>query len=114
MNETLRAKTRELLELKKRKLELELEATKKHLEEQEKQLSKATESVMTTTELVALPVPNIPSMLSDIPPQQHAVHIRSGFYHSYKNPRPLHPMIGPPNLGAINPALQVNILFTLL
>lgn len=43
MEEILQHKTRELLELKKRKLELELEATKKHLEEQEKHLCKATE-----------------------------------------------------------------------
>ncbi|KAH8390238.1 hypothetical protein KR200_010628 [Drosophila serrata] len=39
MEEILQAKTRELLELKKRKLELELEQTKKHLEEQERQLN---------------------------------------------------------------------------
>ncbi|XP_070140850.1 pre-mRNA cleavage complex 2 protein Pcf11 isoform X6 [Drosophila kikkawai] len=41
MEEILQAKTRELLELKKRKLELELEQTKKHLEEQERQLNDA-------------------------------------------------------------------------
>lgn len=45
MEATLRVKTRELLELEKRKLELELEATKKLLEEQVNQLTKQTESV---------------------------------------------------------------------
>ncbi|XP_061394405.1 uncharacterized protein LOC133329962 [Musca vetustissima] len=46
MEQILKDKTRELLELKKRKLELELEATKKHLEEQEKQFSKTAEGVL--------------------------------------------------------------------
>lgn len=46
MEKILQDKTRELLELKKRKLELELEATKKHLEEQEKQFSKTAEGVL--------------------------------------------------------------------
>lgn len=42
-SDILRDKQRELLELKKRKLELELAATKKHIAEQEKQLqAKAT------------------------------------------------------------------------
>ncbi|XP_050743057.1 uncharacterized protein LOC108022581 isoform X3 [Drosophila biarmipes] len=45
MEEILQAKTRELLELKKRKLELELEQTKKHLEEQERQLNQATDAI---------------------------------------------------------------------
>ncbi|XP_026836593.1 uncharacterized protein LOC6549106 isoform X4 [Drosophila erecta] len=45
MEEILQAKTRELLELKKRKLELELEQTKKHLEEQERQLNQATDAM---------------------------------------------------------------------
>lgn len=46
MEEILQAKTRELLELKKRKLELELEQTKKHLEEQERQLNDAMAAPM--------------------------------------------------------------------
>ncbi|XP_055915794.1 uncharacterized protein LOC129948789 [Eupeodes corollae] len=50
MEATLRVKTRELLELEKRKLELELEATKKLLQEQEKQLCKQTESVKISPE----------------------------------------------------------------
>ncbi|XP_039484648.1 uncharacterized protein LOC120447207 isoform X1 [Drosophila santomea] len=45
MEEILQAKTRELLELKKRKLELELEQTNKHLEEQERQLNQATDAM---------------------------------------------------------------------
>ncbi|XP_037825471.1 pre-mRNA cleavage complex 2 protein Pcf11-like [Lucilia sericata] len=50
MEKILQDKTRELLELKKRKLELELEATKKHLEEQEKQFSKTAEGVIAPVE----------------------------------------------------------------
>lgn len=45
MQAQLREKERELLELKKRKLELELAATKKHIEEQEKQLNLQAASV---------------------------------------------------------------------
>lgn len=45
MQAQLRDKERELLELRKRKLELELVATKKHIEEQEKQLNLQTASV---------------------------------------------------------------------
>ena len=45
MQSQLRDKQRELLELQKRKLELELAATKKTIEEQEKQLSQKTASV---------------------------------------------------------------------
>ncbi|KAH8348098.1 hypothetical protein KR084_004094 [Drosophila pseudotakahashii] len=56
MEEILQAKTRELLELKKRKLELELEQTKKHLEEQERQLNQATDAVVVATG--AMPAPS--------------------------------------------------------
>ncbi|XP_026842561.1 uncharacterized protein LOC6593127 isoform X2 [Drosophila persimilis] len=56
MEEILQAKTRELLELKKRKLELELEQTKKHLEEQERQLNQATDAIAVAPN-VAMPAP---------------------------------------------------------
>nr|XP_017087206.2 uncharacterized protein LOC108118833 isoform X2 [Drosophila bipectinata] len=56
MEEILQAKTRELLELKKRKLELELEQTKKHLEEQERQLNQATDAMSAVP--TAMPAPN--------------------------------------------------------
>lgn len=56
MEEILQAKTRELLELKKRKLELELEQTKKHLEEQERQLNQATDAMVGAP--MAMPAPN--------------------------------------------------------
>ncbi|XP_041449196.1 uncharacterized protein LOC111078155 isoform X2 [Drosophila obscura] len=56
MEEILQAKTRELLELKKRKLELELEQTKKHLEEQERQLNQATDAIAVAP-IVAMPAP---------------------------------------------------------
>lgn len=45
MQQQLRDKQRELLELQARKLELELIATKKRIEEQEKQLVLQTASV---------------------------------------------------------------------
>lgn len=48
MQDQLRNKQRELLELQKRKLELELAATKKHIEEQEKQLNMKTASIKPT------------------------------------------------------------------
>lgn len=49
MEAKLRDKQRQLLELQKRKLELELAATKQRLEEQEKQLTMQTEIVKPTT-----------------------------------------------------------------
>lgn len=58
MKAQLREKERELLELKKRKLELELAATKKHIEEQEKQLNLKTASV-------AAPILPRPDYVSD-------------------------------------------------
>lgn len=60
MEEILQHKTRELLELKKRKLELELEATKKHLEEQEKHLCKTTEGVIPSMEALVAAVTSVP------------------------------------------------------
>lgn len=47
-SDVLRDKQRELLELQKRKLELELAATKKHIAEQEKQLQAKTSVVPPT------------------------------------------------------------------
>ncbi|XP_017039141.1 uncharacterized protein LOC108086669 isoform X2 [Drosophila ficusphila] len=55
MEEILQAKTRELLELKKRKLELELEQTKKHLEEQERQLNQATDAMAVAPMIMPAP-----------------------------------------------------------
>ncbi|XP_017069241.1 uncharacterized protein LOC108106576 isoform X2 [Drosophila eugracilis] len=60
MEEILQAKTRELLELKKRKLELELEQTKKHLEEQERQLNQATDAMAGAP--VIMPAPTATSI----------------------------------------------------
>lgn len=48
-SDILRDKQRELLELQKRKLELELAATKKHIAEQEKQLQAKTTNVTTVS-----------------------------------------------------------------
>lgn len=48
-SDTLRDKQRELLELQKRKLELELAATMKHIAEQEKQLQVKTANVTTVS-----------------------------------------------------------------
>nr|NP_001188931.1 Pcf11 cleavage and polyadenylation factor subunit, isoform E [Drosophila melanogaster]NP_001286430.1 Pcf11 cleavage and polyadenylation factor subunit, isoform H [Drosophila melanogaster]ADV37177.1 Pcf11 cleavage and polyadenylation factor subunit, isoform E [Drosophila melanogaster]AHN56228.1 Pcf11 cleavage and polyadenylation factor subunit, isoform H [Drosophila melanogaster] len=57
MEEILQAKTRELLELKKRKLELELEQTKKHLEEQERQLTQTTDAMVGAPIIMPAPTP---------------------------------------------------------
>ncbi len=48
-SDILRDKQRELLELQKRKLELELAATMKHIAEQEKQLQAKTSNVATVS-----------------------------------------------------------------
>lgn len=70
MEEILQAKTRELLELRKRKLELELEQTKLHLKEQERQLSQATDAISVAP--IAMPAPAAtlrpPGMETTVPP----------------------------------------------
>ncbi|XP_036334339.1 uncharacterized protein LOC118744970 isoform X1 [Rhagoletis pomonella] len=67
VEEILQAKTRELLELKKRKLELELEATKKSLEEQDKHLTKVTNGLVMPPEaantVVGLRMPGVPPQI---------------------------------------------------
>ncbi|XP_067628400.1 pre-mRNA cleavage complex 2 protein Pcf11 isoform X2 [Eurosta solidaginis] len=111
VEEILQAKTRELLELKKRKLELELEATKKSLEEQDKQLSKVTNGLMppeTSTAMSGLRVPpqimppgiiGPPGMMPQHPMHQrppHAMIAASGggvpsaalFHPNFHHPRP--------------------------
>ncbi|XP_039957053.1 uncharacterized protein LOC120772477 isoform X1 [Bactrocera tryoni] len=100
VEEILQAKTRELLELKKRKLELELEATKKSLEEQDKQLSKVTNGLMPPeagTTMGGSRMPGVPAQIMPtgiMPPglmSQHHMH-----------PRPTHPTIV--GGGAVPPA----------
>lgn len=92
MEKILHDKTRELLELKKRKLELELEATMKHLEEQEKQISKTAEGVLPPVEalVAANALQTVGSMQPQhLPPQVIAGVMAPGF-------------VGPPHL-AVNP-----------
>ncbi|KAH8402419.1 hypothetical protein KR009_011883 [Drosophila setifemur] len=111
MEEILQAKTRELLELKKRKLELELEQTKKHLEEQERQLNQATDAMAGAP--MTMPAPNSaairPSMMD------------SAQMGGVRHPRPSAPMgntgpmmpnmsvaqqfAGKPKVNPVNPAL---------
>ncbi|KAM8712027.1 hypothetical protein ACLKA7_012533 [Drosophila subpalustris] len=75
MEEILQAKTRELLELKKRKLELELEQTKMHLKEQERQLSQATDAISVTPMAIPVPAATLrpPGMETSLPPVGAAV-----------------------------------------
>ncbi|XP_055840364.1 uncharacterized protein LOC129907897 isoform X2 [Episyrphus balteatus] len=89
MEATLRVKTRELLELEKRKLELELEATKKLLQEQEKQLCKQTESVKIAPEHP--PQVRHPS----IGAMQKPNYIGINTYQKFRNNGPRQP---PPNM----------------
>lgn len=71
MEEILQAKTRELLELKKRKLELELEQTKMHLKEQERQLSQAADAIAVAPMTAGMPAP--PAILRP-PGMETSVH----------------------------------------
>lgn len=83
MEEILQAKTRELLELRKRKLELELEQTKLHLKEQERQLSQATDAISVAP--IVMPAPGAP--LPAVPPT-----VASSIYPSgIRNMRPAAP-----------------------
>ncbi|XP_068144812.1 pre-mRNA cleavage complex 2 protein Pcf11 isoform X2 [Drosophila tropicalis] len=84
MEEILQAKTRELLELKKRKLELELEQTKKHLEEQERQLNQATDAIQGPTNPILMPAPTPPTTMRP-PPVMEAPSSGSG---GIRNARP--------------------------
>ncbi|XP_030375696.1 uncharacterized protein LOC115624980 isoform X2 [Scaptodrosophila lebanonensis] len=86
MEEILQAKTRELLELKKRKLELELEQTKKHLEQQERQLIQATDSISVPSVSLAgsgtvLRTPELETPLGTVPVQTGALYNRVGICH---------------------------------
>ncbi|XP_030554536.1 pre-mRNA cleavage complex 2 protein Pcf11 [Drosophila novamexicana] len=83
MEEILQAKTRELLELKKRKLELELEQTKMHLKEQERQLSQAADAIAVAP--IGMPAPvsvlRPPGMETVIPPTVAPPMYPSGMRH---------------------------------
>ncbi|ALC41827.1 Pcf11 [Drosophila busckii] len=91
MEEILQAKTRELLELKKRKLELELEQTKLHLKEQERQLSQATDAMAVAP--IAMPAPVAPLR----PPGLENVPLAAPLYPpGLHNVRPQAPIGVPP------------------
>ncbi|KRF79499.1 uncharacterized protein Dvir_GJ21559, isoform C [Drosophila virilis] len=83
MEEILQAKTRELLELKKRKLELELEQTKMHLKEQERQLSQAADAIAVAP--IGMPAPvsvlRPPGIETVIPPTVAPPMYPSGMRH---------------------------------
>lgn len=94
MEEILQAKTRELLELRKRKLELELEQTKLHLKEQERQLSQATDAISVAP--IVIPVPGAPMPLpTAVPPAVVSSIYPSGI----RNMRP----VAPAAVGGIVP-----------
>ncbi|XP_060652307.1 uncharacterized protein LOC132788764 isoform X3 [Drosophila nasuta] len=102
MEEILQAKTRELLELKKRKLELELEQTKLHLKEQERQLSQATDAISVAPMTVPAPTTSLrpPGMETIIAPTGAAV---APMYPSgMRQMRPMAPAVAggmPPVIG---------------
>lgn len=102
------------MELKKRQLQLQLEAVKRDLEE-ENQLLNATQNITVHTELVNLPnaqqtiVPIVPSSPAVMSLQTNIMHFHSAFDHSHRNSRPLQPINVISNLDVFNPALQVNI-----
>lgn len=94
MEEILQAKTRELLELRKRKLELELEQTKLHLKEQERQLSQATDAISVAP--IVMPVPGATMPLpTAVPPAVVSSIYPSGI----RNMRP----VAPAAVGGIVP-----------
>ncbi|SPP75107.1 uncharacterized protein LOC117578746 isoform X3 [Drosophila guanche] len=106
MEEILQAKTRELLELKKRKLELELEQTKKHLEEQERQLNQATDAIAVAP-VVAMPAP--PAAVAAHRPPIMDPTIRNsrtpGIPAIPNTPAAQQPFASKPRVNPVNPAL---------
>ncbi|BFG05094.1 uncharacterized protein DMAD_03910 [Drosophila madeirensis] len=106
MEEILQAKTRELLELKKRKLELELEQTKKHLEEQERQLNQATDAIAVAP-IVAMPAP--PAAVAAHRPPIMDPAIRNsrtpGIPAIPNTPAAQQPLTAKPRVNPVNPAL---------
>ncbi|XP_002033911.2 uncharacterized protein LOC6609220 isoform X2 [Drosophila sechellia] len=110
MEEILQAKTRELLELKKRKLELELEQTKKHLEEQKLQLNQATDAIAGAP--IIMPAPTPPPIHPPITDPALAVHNQrspgaSGNVGPVMHNIPVAPQhfANKPKVNPVNPAL---------
>lgn len=114
MEKILQDKTRELLELKKRKLELELEATMKHLEEQEKQFSKTAEGVLQQP-VEALVAANVGGIRPQTMPAQMMPGIMPPRYMGGPANMPLNPVMRPamfhPNMrGAFRPNIHPNMM----
>ncbi|XP_039147553.1 uncharacterized protein LOC6739433 isoform X5 [Drosophila simulans] len=110
MEEILQAKTRELLELKKRKLELELEQTKKHLEEQKLQLNQATDAIAGAP--IIMPAPTPPAIHPPITDPALAAHNQrsagaSGNVGPVMHNVPVAPQhfANKPKVNPVNPAL---------
>ncbi|XP_023168647.2 uncharacterized protein LOC111597926 isoform X2 [Drosophila hydei] len=110
MEEILQAKTRELLELKKRKLELELEQTKMHLKEQERQLSQAADAIAVTPMTAGIPAPAAvlrpPGMETSLPPPNYPSAmqpVRPGVPAAPGVGQP--PFVNKPKVHPINPAM---------
>lgn len=113
MEKILQDKTRELLELKKRKLELELEATKKHLEEQEKQFSKTTEGVFPPVD--ALVVANALQTVGIRPPPMAAQVMPPGMPAAFMGPQamslnPIRPPMYHHNIRGFRPNLHPTMM----
>lgn len=81
MEAKLRDKQRQLLELQKRKLELELAATKQRLEEQEKQLQSTIQSDTAKPAIIAnvaaaTPLPAVPNKPIFVGPTNKTAHLQ--------------------------------------
>ncbi|XP_037712499.1 uncharacterized protein LOC119548976 isoform X6 [Drosophila subpulchrella] len=103
MEEILQAKTRELLELKKRKLELELEQTKKHLEEQERQLNQATDAM--TGAPMSMPAPPAAAIRPPIMDPGLAMRNQRAPGAIPNMPVPPQQFANKPKVNPVNPAL---------
>ncbi|EDV98215.1 uncharacterized protein LOC6569091 [Drosophila grimshawi] len=113
MEEMLQVKTRELLELKKRKLELELEQTNMHLMQQERQIHQTADTIgvappgmgMPAPVVAALRPPGMEPAATVVPPMYPGSSIRPPV-------RPMMPVVGQqssfankPKVHPVNPAM---------
>ncbi|KAH8398962.1 hypothetical protein KR222_004292 [Zaprionus bogoriensis] len=111
MEEILQAKTRELLELRKRKLELELEQTKLHLKEQERQLSQATDAISVAP--IVMPAPGAtlrpPGIEPVVPPAAAVPGIYPSGMHLFNFIASPQPFVNKPKVHPVNPAMMSSV-----
>lgn len=93
MNAKLQAKQRHLLELQKRKLELELAATKQRLEEQEKHLNFHADSTVITPS--GSNISKFPGQIGGhVNASLNMMHVNRTLYDQYKGAMPQLPNMG--------------------